>query len=256
MFAYEWDAATDVIVRSEESANILGIPETDRVTGQQVLAKVYPDDRDSLLAAMARLSPEEPDLQVSYRMVRPDNAVIWVERNSRAYFDEQGKIVRLIGMVADVTERKRAEEELRRRDGELAESQRLARVGSWQWDPETDTVTWSTELYRIVGLEPHLPAVSYQEHPRLYVPESWERLRNAVEEALLHGTPFELDLEMIRIDGARLGLLPAEKYNAIPADALWVFAARFKTSPNANRSSRLCDRVKNGFGWFQTQCLC
>ena len=204
MFAYEWDAATDVIVRSEESANILGIPETDLVTGQQVLAKVHPDDRDRLLAAMAKLNPGEPDLRVSYRMVRPDNAVIWVERNSRAYFNDQGKILRINGMVADVTERKTAEEELRRRDAALAESQRLARIGSWQWDPETDTVTWSTELYRIVGLEPHLPAVSYQEHGKLYVPESWQRLQKAVEEALRHGTPYELDLEMIRIDGARL----------------------------------------------------
>src|SRR5262245_25310904 len=153
---------------------------------------------------MARLSPKEPDLQIIYRMVRPDNAVIWVERNSRAHFDDQGKIIRIIGMVVDVTERKRAEEELHRRDAELAESQRLASVGSWHWDPETDTVTWSTELYRLAGLAPHLPAVSYKEHARLYSPESWERLQNAVEEALRHGTPYELDLEMMRIDGGRL----------------------------------------------------
>ena len=113
MFAYEWDAATDVIVRSEESARILGIDEATPFTGQQAFAKVHPDDQKGLLAAMAGLSSEKPYLQVSYRMIRPDGTVIWVERNSRAHFDKQGRMLRIVGMVADITERKSAEEALR-----------------------------------------------------------------------------------------------------------------------------------------------
>jgi PAS domain S-box-containing protein len=114
MFAYEWDAATDVIVRSPESTQILGIDEATQVTGQQILTKVHPDDREGLKAAVAALSPEKPDLLISYRMVRPDNTVIWVERNSRAHFNEQGRLLRIVGMVADITERKQAEEALKR----------------------------------------------------------------------------------------------------------------------------------------------
>jgi PAS domain S-box-containing protein len=68
-------------------------------------------------------------------------------------------------------------------------------------------VTWSKELYRMVGLDPNQPAVSYKEHSKLYTAESWERLRTAVEEALRTGTPYELDLEMVRTDGTRLWLI-------------------------------------------------
>ncbi len=92
--------------------------------------------------------------------------------------------------------------DVRRRDAELAEAQRLANVGSWQWAPNTDAVTWSEELYRIVGMDPNLPAVNFREHSRLYTAESWERLRRSVEEALRTATPYELDLEMVRPDGA------------------------------------------------------
>ncbi|HEX8801438.1 MAG TPA: PAS domain-containing protein, partial [Terriglobales bacterium] len=113
MFAYEWDAATDVIVRSGECVQILGIDEGTNTTGQKVLAKVHPDDRERLEAAVAALSPAKPYLQISFRMVRADSLVIWVERNSRAYFDDQGRMVRMIGMVADITERKLAEETVR-----------------------------------------------------------------------------------------------------------------------------------------------
>ncbi len=86
----------------------------------------------------------------------------------------------------DITERKDAEESLRRKEMELKESQRLAGVGGWQWDPDTDTVVWSEELYRLAGRDPILPAVSYKEHSQLYTPESWDRLRAAVEAALQH----------------------------------------------------------------------
>jgi PAS domain S-box-containing protein len=132
MFAYEWDAATDVIVRSAESAQILGIDEKARVTGQQILATVHPDDRGELMAAVAALSVNKPNLQVRYRMVRPDGSVIWLERNSRAHFDEQGKMQKIVGMVVDVTERKRAEDalagmSLRLIDAQEKERARIAR---------------------------------------------------------------------------------------------------------------------------------
>jgi PAS domain S-box-containing protein len=102
---------------------------------------------------------------------------------------------------------KLAEESARRIAAELAEAQRLAKLGSWQWFPETDTVTWSEELYRIVGLDPKLPAVPYKEHPKLFTAESWERLRGAVEEALRIGTPYELDVELIRADGTQVWVI-------------------------------------------------
>ncbi len=58
---------------------------------------------------MAALTPEKPSLKVSYRILRPNGTQIWVERNSLAHFDEEGKVVRSVGMVADITDRKRAE---------------------------------------------------------------------------------------------------------------------------------------------------
>jgi PAS domain S-box-containing protein len=79
--------------------------------------------------------------------------------------------------------------------------QRLAGVGSWEWDPNTDTVMWSKELYRIAGRDPSLPAVSYKEHSQLYTRETWDRLQGAVETAFRIGAPYELVLEMVRADG-------------------------------------------------------
>ena len=107
MFAYEWDAATDVLVRSEESTKILGIESTTPATGTQLFTRVHPEDREKLKAAVAGLTVDQPILEISYRMIRPDDTVIWVQRNSLAHFNDKGKSNESCGMVSDITERKR-----------------------------------------------------------------------------------------------------------------------------------------------------
>lgn len=85
--------------------------------------------------------------------------------------------------------------------GALEEAQKLARIGSWSWIVETDTVTWTKTLYEITGLDPKEPPPSYEEHPALYTAESWEKLSQAVARALNDGKPYDLDLDMVRPDG-------------------------------------------------------
>jgi len=128
MFAYEWDAATDVIVRSAESAQLLGLDVSARLTGVEALSRVHPEDRERLAAALSALCPDKPYLRISYRIQRADDSRIWVDRHSIAHFDEQGRVVRIVGMIADITERKRAEEALTSARKRLVEAQEQERA--------------------------------------------------------------------------------------------------------------------------------
>jgi PAS domain S-box-containing protein len=129
MYAYEWDVATDATVRSEEYSNILGLTGVLRSdTRQQFLSRVHPDDRAKFIAAVADLTPEHPTTQISYRVLRPDGAVIWLEKSGRAFFDAQSKMLRMIGIVADITERKLGEEALSGVSRRLIEAQEQERT--------------------------------------------------------------------------------------------------------------------------------
>ena len=128
MFAYEWDVASDVIVRSGDFGHILGADEPIKTTGQQVLERIHPDDRQRVEAAVAALSPENPHLRITYRMRRRDGSLLWVERTSRAHFDGQRTMVRIIGMLADVTERKQAEIALSEMTRKLIDAQEQERA--------------------------------------------------------------------------------------------------------------------------------
>jgi len=128
MFAYEWDAASDVIIRSGDFSQILGTGEAIETSGQQVLDRTHPDDRQRVNAAVAALSPENPHLRISYRMRRRDGRFLWVERTSSAHFDKQGRIVRIVGMLADISERKQAEIALAEMTRKLIEAQEQERA--------------------------------------------------------------------------------------------------------------------------------
>jgi PAS domain S-box-containing protein len=100
-------------------------------------------------------------------------------------------------------ERRRAEGVLHRREVELREAERLARMGSWWSDPKTGSVTWSAGLSQITSRSPMLPPPTYKEHLGFYTPQSSGQLDAAIQGAIQTGAPFELDLDMVRTDGAR-----------------------------------------------------
>jgi PAS domain S-box-containing protein len=108
MYAYEWDVASDVVMRSAECADILGVGEPTRITRQELLRAVHPDDREK--CDVGSVTPNNATTHIKYRVVRSDGHVIWVEKTARAFFDEEGKMLRMIGMVVDITECEHAED--------------------------------------------------------------------------------------------------------------------------------------------------
>jgi PAS domain S-box-containing protein len=112
MYAFEWNLVTDAVVQSAAPVQMDLTSEPVRTTGQQMLAGVHPDDLPRVTATISQLTAHNPTCKVSYRMVRPDGSTTWVEETARGFFDEQGHLLRMVGMVADVNERRLAEEAL------------------------------------------------------------------------------------------------------------------------------------------------
>jgi signal transduction histidine kinase len=120
MYAFEWDARTDVIVRSGECTAILDwMNDPTHDTGRQFASRVHPDDRDAYAAPEMGLTAEDSTYHTIYRVLRPDGAAIWLEARGHALFDDKGRMLTIIGMVADVTARQRAERELSELSGRL-----------------------------------------------------------------------------------------------------------------------------------------
>ncbi len=131
VYVYENQLPTGTVGRSSEYAKILGLTEPEHFTYQQFLDGIHPDDRSTYLAAVAALNPENPTSEVTYRFLCPNGRVVWLKSSGRGFFDREQQLVRVVGMVADVTEHKRAEEAMSTVSSMLIQAQERerARIG-------------------------------------------------------------------------------------------------------------------------------
>ncbi|MBD3165974.1 PAS domain S-box protein, partial [bacterium] len=117
------------------------------------------------------------------------------DREEQALFEE---VAGDIGFALQKIEDNREREHLR---SMLERTERVAGVGSWEWDVATNLVNWSEELFNIFGLPPAEEAPSLEMHSKQYHPEDLPLLLDAIDEAVKNGTPYQVDLRLHRADG-------------------------------------------------------
>jgi PAS domain S-box-containing protein len=116
--------------------------------------------------------------------------------------DESGRVAGCVGMAIDVTARYETEERLARSEARLAEAQRAAHMGSWEWEVERDAVVWSNELYRIYGIAPEEFEGTYESFLKHVHPDDAENTQRILFRALRAPQPFVFDHRIVRPDGS------------------------------------------------------
>ncbi len=139
----------------------------------------------------------QPKLDFEEQQTTPDGHQIWLRTSKVPLRDGDGNIIGMLGMYDDVTARKQAMDALRTSEETLLEAQRIAQTGSWQLELATNKITWSHELYVMLGLDPSQPPPDQPEFSRILTPESWALLNKTYSELLSDGKPYEIELEII-----------------------------------------------------------
>jgi PAS domain S-box-containing protein len=207
--------ANSIIMRMDKAGNVTFINEfarrffgysEDEILGRNVVGAIVPPvDATSaeplpMIGDMV-LNPDRPSSSIC-RNVRRSGESAWIAWTCKPIRSENGRVEEILCVGNDITEREQIEEALWQSRVRLDEAHRLARIGVWDWIADSGAVYWSDELYSITGRNKRLPAPSFEEQSSLFTPESWERLRTAVEKALRTREPYQLELEIVRPDGA------------------------------------------------------
>jgi PAS domain S-box-containing protein len=158
--------------------------------------RIHPQDAERVrLAVQAHLEGRTPYYTTEHRVRTKSGEWKWIlDRGKVVERDEGGRPLREAGIHLDVTERKRAEEQ-------LAEAQRMAHLGSWEWDIAHNTTVWSDELYRIFGVDvEQFDPNAYEAFLNCLHPEDRERVASVMEGAIRDPASFGVEYRIVRPD--------------------------------------------------------
>lgn len=110
---WSWDAETDVVSLSETAANILGVPPGAKVTRAEMRTLLNEEDRESTLRVVEKALEQHTDYDIEYRMRHPGSPEVWVLEKGRGIYDDDGKLTGMLGLIQDISIRKRNEQTLR-----------------------------------------------------------------------------------------------------------------------------------------------
>jgi PAS domain S-box-containing protein len=198
-------AAGEIKYLSEECCRVMGFdPHRGQPRYKEFFERIHPDDQAKVSEAVETAGRENTEFELDYRIVHPGGEIRDIHVVGHPVPSATGELVEYVGTVIDVTERKRAEEALRRSEGYLANAQRLTRTGSWAWNVATgQSVYWSQENYRLFGFDPDGGIPSDEVFYQRIHPEDRDRVRReTILERLREGAHFDVDFRVVLPGGA------------------------------------------------------
>lgn len=183
--SWTWDLVADATTWSNTKFEIFGMTPKPSVAYGELLSRVHPEDREQVEGKEAQLrAPTGSDeLDLTYRIVRPDGEVRVLRERSEVVRAADGTALRVVGTAQDITE------ETRRRR-ELQEAHRIAEMGTWSHDLQRDEIAWSDQVYRMFGVNTEA-SVSYADFLARLHPEDRDLLVTFEEGLKAGGAPDE-----------------------------------------------------------------
>jgi PAS domain S-box-containing protein len=189
----------EIVYWSEEMFRLFGFdPQQGLPLWDQWVHRIHPEDRDKFRMAGERTFLERVHCDVEFRTVTPDGTVKQIHGIGHPVLSPSGELVQVVGTMVDVTERRRAEESLRRNESYLAQSQRLAHIGSWAWDDTgRNAVYVSEEWCRIYGFDPKEDMPSWEQRLQRVHPEDRSRFQLTIDRAVAEKSEYDVEFRIL-----------------------------------------------------------
>ncbi|MEN8126619.1 MAG: PAS domain S-box protein [Planctomycetota bacterium] len=155
MGAWRWQTAVDQDTRDANLNAILGLPAEETTQSKEDFFKfVHPDDQQVARDECNRAIREQDSCRLRFRINRPDGAVRWVLDQGKPFYDNNGQLEYMTGVVVDITGQKEAEQKLQESETALRKAQRIAKMGNYELDLKSGVITVSDEIRHIFAFMP------------------------------------------------------------------------------------------------------
>ena len=181
---------------------IVGYP-ADELLSLDFQTITHPDDLEKDLELVDKLlSGEISQYAMEKRYIRKNGSIVWTLLNVSLARDASGNPFQFISQIQDITKRKETEARLERQAQKLEEAQRVAGIGSWEYDVATGQIEWSREMFRLMGFEPDAGEPALSDLRERYHPDDLAEIESRRTKAITDGEAYDLDVRVLNTDGS------------------------------------------------------
>lgn len=187
---WEWDVKTNEVKWSDEMFAIYELnPDEYKPTLEGFLSKLHPDDIEEIKSYLESSLKNGAPFEFYERILTPTGEMKILKSQGGVRRDSNGDVTKLVGTCLDVTEMRRAEEAIIQSERQLKEAQKIAKLGSWEWDALTDKVRWSEEMYNIFEIDDSIE-ITNEKYLKLLDEDSKKIRSEAIAKAIEDKKPF------------------------------------------------------------------
>ncbi len=195
--SWEWDIMNNKVKWSPVMYSLYELkPEEFKGTLESFVERLHPDDVEYVKGNIERSIQNKEPFSFFERIITPKGEIKILKSQGEVKTGEDGNVIKLVGTCLDVTEIRMAEEKIIESEKQLREAQKIAKLGSWEWNAKTDKVSWSEEMYKIFEMEEGAE-ITNEKYLSFIHPDDLRERDEAIREAIEENKPFNYFLRII-----------------------------------------------------------
>ncbi|WP_179335990.1 PAS domain-containing sensor histidine kinase [Winogradskyella costae] len=180
---WQVDISRGTVKWSANLYRIFQLDENTYTTLNTYLEHTHPEDKERVAEHMLKTIEEKTFTNISHRIQLKDGTIKIVQLLAQVTTNDCGDVTEIIGTCQDVTAQKMAETELIRKNHFLSFAERITMMGNWQWDVATDSLKWSSNLYKIFEHDESLTNLKYDTFYGYVHPDDKDYIAKYVEDS-------------------------------------------------------------------------
>ncbi|MFM1843733.1 MAG: hypothetical protein RLZZ490_2476, partial [Cyanobacteriota bacterium] len=189
---YDYDIVNNRVIWGLNFASLLGYPPGQYPPDLEAWqGLIHPEDISQFQTAIDAAFSQDQAFAIEYRVRHRDGHYVWVADCNQFIRNNQGQPITVVGTISDISQRKESELQLATSEASLQEAQRVAKIGSWEWNAVDNTEYWSEEIYYLLEFDPQQVTPSFESLLNRLSPEERQKVQTKYQAHLQHQQPYE-----------------------------------------------------------------